>query len=74
MPARFRWRIEAMDGFVDRGGEGRHGSFGVPNGVVELGNEGISATVGDCKGDWIGTFRGDNSIMIGGSNGVVACA
>jgi hypothetical protein len=45
----------------------------VPAGVVEMGNVGVSATVGDCKGDWTGTSSGDNSIRRGGSKGVVAC-
>jgi hypothetical protein len=66
--------MEAMDGLVDRGGDGRQCSCGVPDGVVELGSDGVSATVGDCKGDWTGRLLQNSSIMIGGSNGVVACA
>jgi hypothetical protein len=46
----------------------------VPDGVAELGGDGVSATVGDCKGDWRTIFFEDRSIMMGGSRGVVACA
>jgi hypothetical protein len=73
VPARDRWRIEATEGFVDRGGEGRHDSFGVLFGVAELGQDGVPATVGDCKGECKGKLLADRPIIIGGSNGVVAC-
>lgn len=74
VPARDLWRIEAIEGFVDSGGDGRLDSCGVPHGVTELCRDDVSATVGDCNGDWSETLSGDSSIRSGGSNGVVACS
>ena len=70
-----RARIEATEGFVDKGGDGRLGNCGVPVGVGDeaLGKTGAAAIVGDCNGDWIGLDFLDSSENIGGNKGVVAC-
>jgi hypothetical protein len=67
--------IDAMEGFVDKGGEGRPGNCGVLFGVGDDAVEktGATAIVGDCRGDWIGLDFLESSEKTGGSNGVVAC-
>ena len=44
--------MEEKDGFVESGGEGRLGRRGELRGVCVPDGESISATVGDCNGDW----------------------
>ena len=45
-----RWKDE-MEGFVDRGGEGRLGIWGELTGVCMPDGQSGSAMVGDCNGD-----------------------
>ena len=71
-PTLDRCRIEATEGLVDKGGEGRLKSWGVLTGVVDVGGELVSATLGDCRGDWIGGRLGEDSITSGGRSGVRA--
>lgn len=67
--------IDAIEGFVDKGGDGRLDNCGVLVGVGDDagGKAGAAAMVGDCKGDCIGLDLFESSEKTGGSNGVVAC-
>lgn len=68
--------IDASEGFLDKGGEGRLGICGVLVGVGDdaVGKFGAAAAVvGDCKGDCMGLDFAESSEKIGGSKGVVAC-
>jgi hypothetical protein len=68
--ARDLWRIEIMEGFVDRGGEGRFGTAGL---LADLKPIFVGAIEGDCRGELIGLPVLSNSEKMGGSRGVVAC-
>lgn len=63
---------DIMDGFVERGGEGRYDNGGVSRDVREL----ITVEVGAIDGDWRGECTGgsfeNSSERTGGRRGVVA--
>ena len=65
--------IEPTEGLVDNGGEGSVYICGAPTGVVDVGDLAGPATLGDCKGDWIGAGLVFKSITSGGRSGVLAC-
>lgn len=69
--------MDEMEGWVDKGGEGRHfarGS-GYSRGMWSLDEFCELATVGDCRGDCTGEIgRRRSRNRIGGSKGVVDCA
>jgi hypothetical protein len=65
--------IEATEGLVDNGGEGSVYICGALAGVVDVGELAGPATLGDCKGDWIGAGLVFKSIISGGRSGVPAC-
>ena len=68
-----RWN-EAIEGFVDNGGDGKPFATGLIEGVTNEYVESWPATVGDCRGDWYGTSstRDVKPAITGGKSGVVA--
>jgi len=71
--ARERACMDATDGLVESGGDGRAelDEVSIRAGLVRAE---VGAIAGDCRGDWIGVFSlAASSVSMGGSRGVVAC-
>jgi hypothetical protein len=66
--------MEAIDGFVDKGGEGCPIGHAPVKEATTLASSVTSATEGDCNGEWTAEFvaREEYPDNKGGSNGVLA--
>lgn len=64
--------IEAKEGRLDSGGDGKLVSGDCSMDTLALGKQGVAAIDGDWRGDCIGLSDFFKSVMIGGRRGVVA--